>query len=153
MYEIEKLDQKKILDIINRLDFFNNFSIAERQNIIVFHTHIFVYKKGEYIIKEGGDDSCFFILLSGDISVTKGTNSVNIANLEAGEFFGEISFLTNSFRTSNVVANNEVIVIKVDKDMLTNLNVNIREKIKDKIIEKLILRLNKMNEAFIKYFI
>ena len=154
MYEIEKLEQKKIFDIINRLDFFNNFSIAEKQTIGTFHAHIFVYQKEEYLIREGDDDSSFFILLAGTTRVTKGSsNPITIANLEAGEFFGEISFLTNSIRTSNVIANEEVIVIKVDKNMLENLNIHIREKIKDKIIEKLVARLDKMNEIFVKYFI
>ena len=150
MYEIEQLDRKKMLDIINRLDFFNNFSIQERERIIAFHAQFFVYKKDEYLIREGGaEDASIFILLSGTVNITKGEIQLPLARLDAGEFFGEMSFLTNAPRTTNVVAYEESIVIKIDKGMMDNLNVHIREKIKDKIIEKLVARLDKMNDAFI----
>ena len=149
MYEIQQLDQKKMIEIINRLDFFNNFSIQERQRIIAFHAHFFVYKKDEYLIREGGEDASIFILLSGTVNITKGDIKLPLARLDAGEFFGEMSFLTNAPRITNVIANEESIVIKVDKGMMDNLNVHIREKIKDKNIEKLVARLDRMNDAYI----
>ncbi|MGA1869744.1 MAG: cyclic nucleotide-binding domain-containing protein [bacterium] len=147
MYEIDQLDHKKMIEIINRLDFFNNFSIQEKQRIIAFHAQFFVYKQGEYLIREKGEDASIFILLSGTVNVTKGDSQFPLARLEAGEFFGEMSFLTNAPRTTSVIASEESIVIKIDKSMMDNLNVHIREKIKDKIIEKLVNRLDKMNHA------
>ncbi len=152
MQKIKNVNQEKVMDFLNRLDFFKNFTDHEKKQVVEFHTHCFMFKKGEHIIKEGDYDSSFYILLSGNVSVSKNTRDLPIAKLEPGEFFGEVSFLTNGPRTSNVIADEVIIVIKVSKTMLNKLSAEIREKFKDKIIEKLVKRLNQMNDAFTSLF-
>lgn len=147
MKKIENLNQEKVMNILMRLDFFDAFTDEEKAFLFQFHSNFFVYEPGEYIIREHSSDTTFFILLSGTVNINKGPMRLHIAELGPGDFFGEVSFLTNTPRTTNVVADDTVIVIMVDKNMLDLLTAEIREKIKDKIIEKLVRRLDHMNTA------
>jgi CRP/FNR family cyclic AMP-dependent transcriptional regulator len=153
MEHIEKLDNEKVLSFIDRIQFFDRFTAKEKQKIVRSYTNCFVFNKGEIIIQEGSKDTAFFIILNGNVSVTKVKGMLPIANLGAGDIFGEISFLTGKPRTSTVIADEMVIVIKIDQQMLRELDVSIREKIKDNIIEKLVERLNRMNDTFVSTII
>jgi CRP-like cAMP-binding protein len=55
-----------------------------------------MYGPGEVIVEEGGVGSAFFIIASGSVEVTVLQNGrqVSVATLSAGDFFGEMSFLT-----------------------------------------------------------
>jgi len=55
-------------------------------------------------------------------------------------------------QTANVIANDTVIVLRVDPELLDGLRAEIREKIKDKIIAKLVARLDFINDAYAKLF-
>jgi CRP/FNR family transcriptional regulator, cyclic AMP receptor protein len=149
MQQIVKVDRGKIMQVIERLECFDRFTHIEKQRIVNFYTQFFAYERGEVIIREGNHDTSFYILLSGSISIVKGSKKVAIGKVEAGDFFGEISFLTKQPRTASAIADETAIVIRVDDGMLGKLNVQIREKIKDKIIDKLVRALVKMNNAFV----
>jgi CRP/FNR family transcriptional regulator, cyclic AMP receptor protein len=151
MKNIENLKQHIVLEIMERLDFFDAFSDYEKERITRFYTNFYIYEQGEYLIKEGSRDTSFFILLSGTVSVTKGVKKLLMAKLDPGDIFGEVTFLTDTQRrTSNVFADDTVIVIKVDRGMLRQLSPEIREKIKDRVIEKLVKRLDYMNKEMIR---
>ncbi len=149
MERIISLDRSKIISIIDRLDFFDRFTVLEKHKILALHTQFYVYQQGEYIIKEGGYDGAFFILLDGAAEVIKQNSPKILDMLEPGDFFGEISFLTGNPRTASVVASERSIIIRIDQRMLDRLEADIREKIKDKIIEKLVRCLINMNEALL----
>ncbi|MFZ5564125.1 MAG: cyclic nucleotide-binding domain-containing protein [Thermodesulfobacteriota bacterium] len=141
------IDKSFVISIMNRLDFFKNFSAEEKESLVHFYQHIVSFQAGEVIIHDGDrDDTTFFILLSGEAVVTKGRQCRPIARLSPGDFFGEISFLTKTPRTATVTAEMELIVIKVDETMIRELGPPVREKIKDNIIAKLVERLRRMNE-------
>ena len=145
------IDHDFALDIINRLEFFNRFSQRQKHDLAHYYKHIFVYKENDKIITEGEEEHSFYILLSGKVSVTKGEEKRLITELQPGEFFGEISFLTKSKRSANVTASEKSIVIKVSDRILKSMDSEFREIIKDKIIEKLIVRLNCMNNLFVSH--
>lgn len=148
MQEKEIIDQGMVLNIINKLPVFDRFT-AEEKIVLVKHRHHFaVYKKDEELIREADTDSSFFVLIAGSVRVSKKNVSIDMATLKPGDTFGEISFLTPVPRTASVIAReDDVLVMKMDKELLEQLAINIREKIKDKIIEKLIERLEHMNST------
>jgi len=78
--------------------------------------------------------------------VIKNGNPVPLAELSPGAIFGEISFLAQFKRTTNIVANEPCTVIRVSKKLMETLGSDIREKIKDQIIKQLLHRMNKMNQ-------
>lgn len=140
------LGRDKALDIINRLKFFRKFTPTEKERLVQFHQHFCIFEKGEEIIREGSVQPTFFILLAGKVKVGRNGGSVHIVTLSPEEFFGEISFFTQSAATASVIAEEESIAILVDEAMLVTLNPETREKIKDKVIEKLAERLDRMNK-------
>ena len=153
MKEVANVDWEKIVDIVKRLPFFKNFSLQEQKKVVDFRTHLYVYEKDEFLIKDGSKDTSFFILLKGSVDVYKKTKEHPLSSLSAGESFGEIAFLTGSHRTANVVAKDTVIILKVDKSMFDRLDPLIKDKFKDNFIVKLIERLDQMNNAFVNRWI
>ena len=135
----------KTLEILDRIEFFNSFSIEEKETIATFHGRFYSVQPKETLIKEGDQCDTLFILLSGTVQVYKGREREVLAELEPGDFFGEISFLTKTERISSVAAMGNCIVLEIDHAMLNVLSSDIREKIKDQIIFKLIYRLDQMN--------
>lgn len=148
MPEENVLNYEFLLQIMNRLDFFNKFSLAQKQTLARYSSNFSVYNPGETLINEGDSDATLFILLSGRVMVTKGSNKKAITLMDAGDFFGEMSFITNSPRTATVTAQEVTIVIKVSQISLSELDIEIREILKDKIINKLVNRLDEMNKMF-----
>lgn len=129
---------------MTRLDFFENFSKIELQRVLVNNSQVLVYEKGDFILRKGEESRDFFILLSGSVLIV--TDYKIITKMEAGMFFGEMSFITQEPRTANALANDACIILRIDDTLMENLHITIREKIKDKIIEKLIRNLKEMNE-------
>ena len=150
MKTVAQHDREKILSIMDRIAFFNQFSTFEKIDMVEFHTHFFVFEPGEYLIREGEADTSFYILLAGTVKVTVGSAEKEVTHLEPGEIFGEMSFLTETMRTTNVTAEELVIAIRVDRNMMDRLPLALREKIKDRIIHKLVLRLDQMNRRFVE---
>ena len=151
-YDLNMTDtdlKKKIIEITDRLHFFDLFSPLEKKKIVDLHAHFRVYQDGDVIIQEGSKGTAMFVLLSGTVSVSKGADSQLRIELNPGEIFGEIAFLTDTDRTADVTAKSVVIALELDKKILFELDPPIREKIKDKIIEKLVQRLQYMNNILL----
>src|SRR5262245_29046960 len=71
---------------------------------------------GTEIIREGGPVDSLFIVIEGEISVTKG--ALEIAVLSAGEVVGEMSLLDSRPPTATVTATTEAIVFAVPRKAL-----------------------------------
>lgn len=150
MKQADLIDHSKVQEILNQLDFFKHFTADEKKAFIASSNHVVGCEPDEQLIKEGDTDASFFILLWGTVSVLKADRPTPLAQLGPGEFFGEITFLTNTPRTTSVVADGKLLAIKIDQELLSELGAEIREKIKDRIIEKLVERLDNMNKLFAK---
>lgn len=148
-----EIDEALTLNIMNRLAIFERFSPEEKLALVQFYRHYVVYSVGELVIKEGGHNDSFFIVLSGVAAVTTGGNLKPIATIKPGDVVGEMSFLTKRPRNATITAKEELIVIKVDELMLGKLEAETREKFKDVFIEKLVERLVNMNDMSALYFV
>ena len=137
MKRITTLGRGRILLILNKVPFFNRFTPLEKEKVIDTEASFYVAQENEYIIEQNTLDTPFFILLSGTAKVVLDGNDKPLATVGPGDFFGEISFIQNTPRTSNVVANEVCILLKVDRRLLGALNAEIREKFKDQVIYKL----------------
>jgi len=60
------------------------------------------YVDGETIIKQGDVGDSFYLIADGEVSVQ--VNHVQVATLEAGSFFGEMSLLSNERRSATVIS-------------------------------------------------
>lgn len=68
-------------------------------------------REGTVITREGRPGREFFVLISGTARVTQ--SGEEVAQLGAGDWFGEIALLTNAPRTATVVATTPVDVLVI----------------------------------------
>lgn len=137
MKRVTTLGRGKILIILNKVPFFKGFTSFEKEKVVDTDAAFFVAQEDEYIIEQNTLDTAFYILLSGTARVVMDGADEPLAQVEPGDFFGEIAFIHNTARTSNVIANEVCILLRVDRRLLGALNADIREKFKDQIIIKL----------------
>ncbi|MEO5376831.1 MAG: cyclic nucleotide-binding domain-containing protein [Magnetococcus sp. DMHC-6] len=140
-----------ILKAMEQIPFFWHFTPEEKADLVKTEALFEHYLDGEYIIHEGGGDSSLFIMISGKALVTRNVRpSLILATLESGAVFGELSFLTNRTRSTNVIAQGEVTVFKLDShDILKKMNLSLQNKIKDQLIDILVHRLDDMNQTLL----
>ncbi|MBW2176075.1 MAG: cyclic nucleotide-binding domain-containing protein [Deltaproteobacteria bacterium] len=139
-----------LYEMIGDIPLFRNFSVEERKMFAKMEHSVLAYNKGEAVIKEGENYTSLYLLIRGSAQVTKAGYDSPVALLKAGSVFGEISFLTRRARQSNVIAEENILVIKIDDDFFSKLDLAMRDKIKNYLIELLASRLDSMNEALSK---
>ncbi len=140
----------QLVDTINEIPMFNRFTESEKKMFAKLEHSLLGFKKDDVIIREGDTFTSLYLLIKGTIQITKTGYSTPIAKLSPGALFGEMSFFTKKPRHSNVIANENVLVMKLDKAFFEKVRPEIKDKIKDYIIELLINRLDSMNESLSK---
>ena len=118
----------------------NNFSVHWKATSIK-------YQPSELIIKQGETGYSFFVLLKGVVCIVKSyPMELTIAKLKAGAVFGEIAYVAKRKRTTSVIADGDVIALKIDTKNIDALKPAIPTKLKDNLIEILVKRLETMNK-------
>ena len=78
--------------------------------------------------------------------VKNNPRQVTITKLKAGAIFGEIAYVAKRKRTTSVIADGDVIALRIDTKNIDVLKPEIPTKLKDNLIEILVRRLETMNE-------
>ena len=159
------MDKNPILEFIERLPFFQEFSDEEKAKLVNTSGIFEKYKDGETIISEGDSGSALFVVLTGSIRITKSTlapvrdghislqepEEITIAELKAGSLFGEVSLISNRPRNTNALADSQqVVVMKITKEIIERFNLVIQKKFQAQLILTLVQRLDDMNSKYIK---
>jgi len=97
------------------LAFFNDFSDAELEEVLEVSDWE-RYQDGERIITEGAVEQSFFVIVSGDVSISVGEKV--IGSLGKGDCVGEMGYLAKVKRTASVVARGDISVMKVDSSLM-----------------------------------
>lgn len=103
------------------------------------------YPAGTTIIQEGEVDDSFYILLSGVVSIDK--SGQHIGNLQDGDCFGEMGFLSKTKRTATVVSKTEVALIKVNSSTLTRAEQGTQLRFLNAFVSTVINRLEQTTEV------
>ncbi|MBI4388844.1 MAG: cyclic nucleotide-binding domain-containing protein [Nitrospinae bacterium] len=154
------LDKDQFLELIKDVSFFRDFTVQEREYLASANFKVIRYHDGESIIREGEADSSLYLLLRGTVGIHKNSGPSQpgagpaakafIAALKAGSVFGEISLISKRPRTTNVVADGEAIVLKIEGDFLYSLSPVFVTKFQQRLIEILVKRLDDMNNQLIE---
>ncbi len=74
------------------------------------------YRMGERIIEAGKVEQRMYIIMEGsvEISLSDGKNTITVATLKKGDFFGEISLFNQSARSANVTAVDDCMLAYID---------------------------------------
>ena len=122
-HETEERAQKKaIKDLAERLtalgtvDLFRGLSEATRESLAEQLVRM-PFARGEAITREGEADDGLYMLVEGEAAVRIGTDAAEreVARLQPGQFFGEMSLMTGEARTATVIAATDAITYRVTK--------------------------------------
>lgn len=79
------------------------------------------FGRGERILEEGRPGRMFYLVASGEVSVRVGKPEVEVARLSRGEYFGEMSLLTDDARAATVSAADDAILLELDRPTFARL--------------------------------
>lgn len=139
------MDTDKLLQILGRIPLFRDLSEAEKQHILAMPKTYQLYKADDVIVNEGEMEPYFYILLTGRAKVT--LKDQTIAIVEPPEFVGEVGFMCHEPRIATVIAEEQVMAMKMNTENFNKLPMSVREVIKDKIILGLVGRLKQVNST------
>ena len=109
-------DLRDKFDLLKNTGFMKGFTDSDIWDLVRANKWQ-TYPPGTVIIKEGDIDDSFYILLSGVVSIDK--NGQHIGNLQEGDCFGEMGFLSKTQRTATVTSKSDVALIKVNSSSLS----------------------------------
>ena len=137
---VEVLSRTKQLRLARGLDFFDEFSDEELDEVV--HACSWQsYAAGESIILEGADDRAFFIVAKGDVEVTIKEKPIIV--LSEGACFGEMGYLTKTRRTATVTARDDVNLLKVDANLLDQTSTDCQLRFNQVFLKILLERLTR----------
>ncbi len=136
----------KLLTILRKVELFADSpdtALEELALVVTRHEYI----ENQLIIKKGDAGDSLYIIASGVVRVHDGDHVV--AHMEAGNFFGEISFLDNAPRSMSVSADTRAVLYRITRDHFYNV-FRAQPEITQRIIFSLTSRLREQNERVIQ---
>jgi len=106
--------------LLANVDILRSLSDGQRR-MIAARTRTSVYANGELIVREGQPGESMFVLCSGRAAVVLQTSGREVATIEKGGYFGEMSLLTGDPRSASVVARGDVVVLEIDAAVFRQL--------------------------------
>ena len=106
--------------LLAAVDLFAALSEEQRREIAAA-THARVYGNGEAIVRQGQPGESMFVVGSGRAVVVLEPDRREVATIEPGGYFGEMSLLTGEPRTATVVARGDTLVVEIDADLFRRL--------------------------------
>lgn len=102
------------------------FSSFERETLveIIASTELRSYEVGDIIVTEGEHGSSLFLIVEGTVKVfSKADDGSNLqlAELGPGDFFGEVSLLSDKPRTATITARTQVTAIELDRESIDRI--------------------------------
>lgn len=106
-----------------------------------------VYHAGEPIIRQGEVGECMYVIQSGKVEVVQERNGkeVRLAEINEGDFFGEMSLFDKFPRSSTVRAVEETRVITIDKKIFLR-KIHEDSSLAFRIMQKMSYRIRALDE-------
>ncbi len=104
--------------LLKRIPIFAHLNYHELVKVVGL-TQLARKKSGETIITEGEHGDEFYVVLAGEVTVSKGGST--IVELKAGAHLGEMALVDNAPRSASVVANTDVNLLVMRRDEFFSL--------------------------------
>jgi small-conductance mechanosensitive channel/CRP-like cAMP-binding protein len=106
--------------LLAAIDLFAALTEDERRELAA-GTSTRTYGDGEAIVRQGEAGQSMFVLCSGGAIVVLESDRRQVATIEAGGYFGEMSLLTGEPRSATVLAKGDAVVIELDAGQFRRL--------------------------------
>lgn len=108
----EKPELKKLKNEVNQTTFFKPLSSSEL-SIVTKYLQLRRFKKGERIFFEGDNGSALFVVLRGNVQISRigGHKKTIFAELGQGSFFGELALVHDVPRTASAMAIEDTLLV------------------------------------------
>ncbi len=112
----EKPDIRKLKNELKQTVIFNTLDNTEISTLTK-HLTLRQFKKGERVFFEGDPGAALFVILKGEVQISKltGTKKAIFANLEKGMFFGELALAYNTPRTASAQVTQDALLVGLFK--------------------------------------
>lgn len=95
--------QKDSIEILAAIPIFEDLSRRELSEIErIMHRR--QYDQGEIVFHQGAQGLGMYVIVSGEVAITRDTGAHLLAELKEGDFFGELALLDDSPRTATAAA-------------------------------------------------
>jgi cAMP-dependent protein kinase regulator len=141
-----KFYKERVLDTLLAISPIFSPLAPEKRKVLLESFDPGSFKKGVVIIREGDAGDKMYFIRSGEVEVTtqKDDDTVTLAKLRPGDFFGEVSLITGKPRTATVGALTDVNLFEISKgkiegvvkehpEILDTLNEYIAKRVEDTI--------------------
>jgi CRP/FNR family transcriptional regulator, cyclic AMP receptor protein len=148
---MKKISKPDLVKLLPKISFFKSFTDAEIDRIAEVETFIINRPAGKPFLREGQKEEALYVLIKGLVYVNKSANpNGKLATLRPGSVFGDISFVSELKRTTNVFAEIPSIALKLNPELISHLGPEIETKIKSQFLNILFSRLEHLNKTFFK---
>jgi CRP-like cAMP-binding protein len=110
--------QRLLSDVVNTSALFQPFGRKDRRHLVERFLAREV-RRGDVIIHEGNQVDGLYVVLSGEVAVSKGGQS--LASLREGELFGEMSLLQKTPATATVTAARNTSLLRLPREAFDSL--------------------------------
>ena len=93
----------------------------ELRHQIALSAPMAVYGSGETMVRQGEDGQSMFVVLSGSVSVVLEPSREELARIQRGGYFGEMSLLTGEPRSATVLAVGDVVVVEIGAELFRRM--------------------------------
>ncbi len=138
-----KLDRQEQFSILRTLKFFHDFSHAEIMEVLRA-SQWQDYSAGEEIVREGEMDDRFYVIVSGAADVMR--NGRSVGQIEAGDCFGETSYLRGAKRLATIQAATDLTLMKVSSTLIEQASAACQLRFNKVFLRNLIGRLQNPDE-------
>ncbi|MCK5230884.1 MAG: cyclic nucleotide-binding domain-containing protein [Desulfobulbaceae bacterium] len=115
-------ENKHVLALLKRIGKFQNFSDEDLHSFMKIGK-LREYDPGEMIVKKGDTDRWAYFLISGEVKIVKGGETLGILN-RGGDLFGEMGVVDGGPRSATVWARTKTMVLGVDCSVLAQEEIN-----------------------------
>jgi small-conductance mechanosensitive channel len=106
--------------LLASVDLFSSLP-PELRNQIARSAPMAVYGSGETVVRQGEEGQSMFVVLSGSVSVVLEPSREELARIQRGGYFGEMSLLTGEPRSATVLAVGDAVVVEIGADLFRRM--------------------------------
>ncbi len=118
-----------MINLLKRITLFENFTDRDLEKIRKICKGE-SFRSGEVIFKEGDAGTKFYMILKGEVRISKFIKNLGeeaLTILKEGEYFGEMALIDNYPRSAHAIANLDASLVTITKTELDQIFIEDRE--------------------------